>query len=77
MAGKKMGKGSGDFEITSPGRIQTPIRAFKGGITGTPPAIAAYSESDPPGTNKLALRRPGGGKESGIGINAVTKKGKA
>lgn len=76
MAGKKMGKGTADFVITSPGRIQSAVKAFAGGITGTPPNVAAYSEMDPPGTNKLPLRRPNGNKESSIGINEVAKKGK-
>lgn len=76
MAGKKMGKGESDFVITTPGRIQTPIKAFSGGITGTPEGVKAYANSDPPGTNKLPLRRPTGGK-TGPGINNVAKKGKA
>jgi len=73
MAGKKLGKTPGTY-TTSPGRINTSVRGFFGGITGAPPSVAAYANSDPPGDTDKAnmLRRPSGGG-TGAGINSIAK----
>lgn len=72
MAGSKMKKGTPDFTVSEPGRILTPVRALFN-LTGTPPNVAAYSESDSPGTSKLQLRRPNGGGTGGGNINSIAK----
>jgi hypothetical protein len=74
MSGKKLGKGTEDFKVTPEGRILTPVRAMFN-LTGQPPGVAAYAESDSPGTSKLQLRRPSGGKE-GPGIRSISKGSK-
>ena len=75
MAGKKIPVKSPGIYTTEPGRICTSVRAMFGGITGPPPSVAAYAESDPPGHSEITLRRPGGGKSGGGNINSVAKGG--
>jgi hypothetical protein len=77
MAGKKMSKTTPGAIVTSPGRIGTSVRAFFGDITGRPPSIEAYADSDPPGHTDTAtmLRRPKGGG-TGASISTIAKGGK-
>lgn len=69
--------GLADFTITK-GDVLTPVAGFFGDITGTPPAVKAYRDPDPPNTSKTNPRRPGGTTFKGGSIDAVTiKKGKS
>jgi hypothetical protein len=73
----KKSKGGRDFSVSTPGRIQTPVKAFDGDITGTPSRLSRYSDPKREGTSNFALRRPGGAKEGGGNIKSVTmSKGK-